>query len=88
MTPLRDFVSDLRRANPRPNSPTSMLDAASALEILFLFEKPGPMNSKRHGGSGFISRNNDDQTAHATLVFFGDTVFRDFKIESPTVYYG
>ena len=36
--------------------------------MLFLFEKPGPMTDPE-GGSGFISRNNDDATAEATFRF-------------------
>jgi hypothetical protein len=35
---------------------------------LFLFEKLGPMTAEA-GGSGFISRNNDDPTAEATFRF-------------------
>jgi uracil-DNA glycosylase len=36
--------------------------------MLFLFEKPGPMTDPE-GGSGFISRNNDDATAEAAFRF-------------------
>jgi hypothetical protein len=36
---------------------------------LFLFEKPGPKTDPRNGGSGFISRDNDDPTAAATFSF-------------------
>jgi len=36
---------------------------------LFLFEKPGPKTSESGGGSGFISRNNDDPTAENTFNF-------------------
>jgi hypothetical protein len=38
-------------------------------DMLFLFEKPGPMTSAAGKGSGFISRNNDDPTAEATFRF-------------------
>jgi uracil-DNA glycosylase len=44
------------------------LDEGINAEILFLFEKPGPMTSDGRG-SGFISRNNDDPTAEATYKF-------------------
>jgi hypothetical protein len=50
------------------------LDGGVHARVLFLFEKPGPMTadgSSFHGraGSGFISRNNDDPTAAATMEF-------------------
>jgi hypothetical protein len=32
-------------------------------EVLFLFQAPGPMTDDRHGGSGFLSSENDDPTA-------------------------
>jgi hypothetical protein len=35
------------------------LDGGINAQVLFLFEKPGPMTASE-GGSGFISRNNDD----------------------------
>jgi len=41
------------------------LDGGINAEVLFLFEKPGPMTS----GSGFISRDNDDPTAETTMDF-------------------
>lgn len=43
-------------------------DGGTEAQILFLFEKPGPMTSVG-SGSGFISRNNDDPSAEATLNF-------------------
>lgn len=49
------------------------LDGGVNAEILFLFEKPGPMTdpNKAAGcaGSGFISRDNDDPSAEATFRF-------------------
>jgi hypothetical protein len=47
------------------------LDGGIEAQALFLFEKPGPMaaGSGERPGSGFISRNNDDATAHATFEF-------------------
>jgi hypothetical protein len=44
------------------------LDGGVAAHALFLFEKPGPMTAQG-GGSGFISRDNDDPTAEATFNF-------------------
>jgi hypothetical protein len=43
------------------------LDGGTNADMLFLFEKPGPMTSAGGAGSGFISRNNDDPTAEATF---------------------
>ena len=48
------------------------LDGGIETRTLFLFEKPGRMTADgfaRRFGSGFISRNNDDQTAEATFAF-------------------
>lgn len=45
------------------------LDGGKDAQALFLFEKPGPKTSETDGGSGFISRNNDDPTAEATFRF-------------------
>ncbi len=44
------------------------LDGGIGARVLFLFEKPGPMTAAA-GGSGFISRDNDDRTAAATFDF-------------------
>jgi hypothetical protein len=43
-------------------------DGGVQAQVLFLFEKPGPMTASK-GGSGFISRNNDDPSAEATFDF-------------------
>src|ERR1019366_4921133 len=43
-------------------------DGGVDAQVLFLFEKPGPM-TVGGDGSGFISRNNDDPTAEATFEF-------------------
>jgi Uracil DNA glycosylase superfamily len=43
-------------------------DGGIDAQLLFLFEKPGPMTDGQTG-SGFISRNNDDPTAEATFRF-------------------
>lgn len=49
------------------------MDGGVEAELLFLFEKPGPMTSGlkegRRAGSGFISRDNDDPTAQNTFTF-------------------
>jgi hypothetical protein len=45
------------------------LDGGTAARVLFLFEKLGPKTSLHGGGSGFISRDNDDATAKATFNF-------------------
>src|ERR1700720_2428640 len=45
------------------------LDGGVNADILFLFEKPGPKTSRPEGGSGFISRDNNDATAAATKAF-------------------
>lgn len=68
--PLRDFVSDLRQRFPLAEFPDfDPLDGGVKANILFLFEKPGPKTSIAGGGSGFISRDNDDPTAEATFRF-------------------
>jgi hypothetical protein len=68
---LTAFVANLRAANPvdmyYPNF--DPLDGGVNADILFLFEKPGPKTSPEHGGSGFISQDNDDPTAEATFKF-------------------
>jgi len=70
MAPLRDFVETRRKAQPDLEFPDfDPCDGGLAADILFLFEKPGPMTSKNRNGSGFISRNNDDPTAEATFRF-------------------
>jgi hypothetical protein len=43
------------------------LDGGINAKVLFLFAKPGPKTSQLGGGSGFISRNNDDPTAQAVF---------------------
>ena len=70
VAPLTDFVEGLRTARPDWEFPDfDPLDGGSTADILFLFEKPGPMTSKGGKGSGFISRNNDDPTAETTFRF-------------------
>lgn len=70
IAPLTDFVQKLRRSHPTWEFPYfDPLDGGCSADILFLFEKPGPMTSAGGKGSGFISRNNDDPTAEATFDF-------------------
>lgn len=76
---LTEFKKKLEEAHPALEFPNfDPLDGGEDADILFLFEKPGPMTSpakKGSGtsavkeGSGFISRNNDDPTAAATFDF-------------------
>lgn len=70
MAPLTKFVEKLREAYPDQEFPDfDPLDGGARAEILFLFEKPGPMTSARGKGSGFISRDNNDPTAKWTSRF-------------------
>lgn len=70
IAPLTDFVQTLRKTRPTWEFPDfDPLDGGCNADILFLFEKPGPMTSMSGKGSGFISRNNDDPTADATFDF-------------------
>lgn len=65
---LTAYVLALRRADPATEFPYfDPLDGGNNADILFVFEKPGPKTSVRGGGSGFISRNNDDPTADTTF---------------------
>jgi hypothetical protein len=69
IAPLADYV---RRLRTRPGAIVPDFDPCDGgilAKILFLFEKPGPATDPDHGGSGFISRNNDDPTAEATFRF-------------------
>lgn len=76
MAPLNAYVGRLR-CDARATVPDfDPLDAGCNAQILFLFEKPGPMTDpakpKGKAGSGFISRDNDDPTAEATFRFMQD----------------
>ncbi|RAI61100.1 uracil-DNA glycosylase [Roseicella frigidaeris] len=76
MRALREHVTHLRRRPGVEVPEFDPLDGGDRAQILFLFEKPGPMTSEgrtgRRAGSGFISRNNDDATAAATWHFMRD----------------
>lgn len=45
------------------------LDGGINAEFVFLFEKPGPKTDSTNGGSGFISRDNNDETAKSVFEF-------------------
>jgi hypothetical protein len=71
MAPLTDYARGLRH---RPGCEVPDFDPCDGgidAQLLFLFEKPGPMTAAagEHRGSGFISRDNDDPTAEATGRF-------------------
>jgi hypothetical protein len=71
MAPLVEYAAELRKRNGVEAPEFDPLDGGVDAQILFLFEKPGPMTARagRRIGSGFISRNNDDRTAEATYKF-------------------
>jgi hypothetical protein len=81
MVPLVDFVDRLRDRYPNGYVPHfDENDGGINAEILFLFEKPGPMTDPKLGGSGFISQDNDDPTARATKRFLQDAEIDRKKI--------
>ena len=63
--PLREWADNLAARREVVVPYMDPADAGTAARVLFLFEAPGPMtnagNPRR--GSGFISVDNDDQTA-------------------------
>ena len=63
MAPLADYAAGLRGDGEVPDM--DPLDGGTGARLLFLMEKPGPKTSPARGGSGFASRDNDDQTAEA-----------------------
>lgn len=67
--PLVDLVSKLREEGRGYVPDFDPLDGGVDARILFLMEKPGPKTDPRNGGSGFISRDNDDPTAAAVFTF-------------------
>ncbi len=75
MRPLNDMVARLR-AEDRGSVPDfDPMDGGVNARLLFLLEKPGPMtDADRPGrrGSGFISRDNDDQSAEALFTFMNE----------------
>ena len=71
IAPLVEYTAELRRRDGVEVPEFDPLDGGIDAQVLFLFEKPGPMTAEagRRAGSGFISRNNDDPTAEATFNF-------------------
>jgi hypothetical protein len=68
IAPLAAYVDRLRA--PSVYVPEfDPMDGGLGARILFLFEKPGPKTDPSNGGSGFISRDNDDPTAEAIYSF-------------------
>lgn len=68
MKPLVVYTGLLREGGCGEVPEFDPLDGGVNAQVLFLFEKPGPMTAEANG-SGFISRNNDDLTAEATFKF-------------------
>lgn len=66
--PLTVYAAKLRGLGVGQVPEFDPFDGGIFAQLLFLFEKPGPMTDSE-GGSGFISRNNDDPTAQATFDF-------------------
>lgn len=63
MAPLIKYAAEMRAAGNGFELPDfDPLDGGADAEVLLLLEKPGPKTSAM-GGSTFISRNNNDQTA-------------------------
>lgn len=72
IAPLTAYAARLRQMGLGQVPDFDPLDGGIEARVLFLFEKPGPMTadgSAKRSGSGFISRNNDDQSAEATFAF-------------------
>jgi hypothetical protein len=67
--PLAEYVARLRKQGNGQVPDFDPMDGGLYARALFLFEKPGRMTAEAEGGSGFISRNNDDPTAEATYKF-------------------
>jgi len=65
IAPLTQFVQSLRAEGFGDVPYFDPMDGGINATSLFLLEKPGPMASS----SGFISRNNNDQTAENTFRF-------------------
>ena len=71
--PLKRYVDSLRDLHPTNFTPYfDPNDAGINAKILLLFEKPGRMTDPSNGGSGFISQDNNDESARATKKFLSD----------------
>ena len=72
MRPLQDYVNKLRQAYPDVQVPDfDPLDGGVNAQVLFLFQKAGKQ-TVGPTGSGFISRNNNDDTAEAAFKFMDE----------------
>ena len=65
MAPLAAYAAQLRRENRGVVPDFDPLDGGTGGRALFVLEKPSAVAA----GPGFISRNNADATAEATLLF-------------------
>jgi len=72
VAPLTAFVAMLREEGLGYVPDFDPLDGGINARTLFLMEKPGPKTDPSRGGSGFISRDNDDPTAAAIFTFMRD----------------
>lgn len=68
MQALTEFVYKLRNETKLDVLFFDTFDGGINAKALFLLEKPGPKSSTSNG-SGFISRDNDDETARAVKSF-------------------
>jgi hypothetical protein len=68
IAPLTVYVGQLRAMGLGEVPDFDPFDGGVNARVLFLLEKPGPMTAAE-GGSGFISRNNNDPTAAAAFDF-------------------
>jgi len=68
IAPLTDYAARLRKRGSIEVPDFDPFDGGIHAQVLFMFEKPGPMTAS-NAGSGFISRNNDDPSAEATFAF-------------------
>ena len=66
MIALTEFVYKLREETNLDVPFFDTFDGGVNAKVLFLLEKPGPKSSTS-GGSGFISRDNNDETARAIV---------------------
>jgi hypothetical protein len=70
--PLVDYVRGLSTRGAGYVPEFDPLDGGVETKLLFLMEKPGPKTCPSRGGSGFVSRNNNDPTAKATHKFMAE----------------
>ena len=77
--PLQAHLQDLRtRVAPRGLDIPELDPAGGGVNsrILCLLEAPGPQAAQSRGGSGFISMDNDDHTAHTMFQLIADSGVR------------